>query len=558
MGKAFNVIKEKVEKALESYAKEAGIDISLLPEVIVEKPRHEELGDWATPVAMQCAKVFRKNPKEIAEKIVSKIDKGDVIGDIRIDGPGFINFFMSQKWLSDVVVEVLKQKKEYGKSDIGKGKKVQVEFVSANPTGPLHVGHGRGAAVGDSMASILEFVGWEVEREYYINDAGLQMELLGKSTQSRYFELLGKQEEAPFPEDGYKGDYIYDIAKQIIEEYGEKFLKEPLEKSLPFFIEYTKDVILKEIKKDLEDFGVVYDVWFSEKSLYERGLIDETIAFLRQKGYIYDKDGAVWFKSTAFGDEKDRVLIRSNGAPTYFASDIAYHKDKYDRGFDLVIDVWGADHHGYVPRMKAAVTALGQSPDSFHVILIQFVTLLRAGKKVSMSTRAGEFVTLRDILDEVGKDAARFFYLTRRSDSHLEFDLELAKSQTSENPVFYVQYAHARIKSLFKEAKDRNIYIPDVNEVDFDVLSSLEEQALIKYLEIFPEEVLKSAQEYAPHRIAFYLYELASRYHRFYNNHRILASEDPLRSARLLLSEAVRIVLNTGLNLLGVSAPDRM
>ncbi|HCD71528.1 MAG TPA: arginine--tRNA ligase, partial [Thermovirga lienii] len=424
---------------------------------------------------------------------------------------------------------------------------------------PLHVGHGRGAAVGDVCANILAFAGWNVQREYYINDAGLQMDLLGKSTQARYFEICGEPSRVPFPEDGYKGAYIYELAQQIVEKEGRRFLEEPPEESLPYFKDYACKVILDGIKKDLEDFGVNFDMWFSEKSLYEGDLVQKTLETLKKNGYAYDADGATWFKATAFSDDKDRVLIRSNGAPTYFMSDIVYHKNKFDRGFDMVIDVWGADHHGYIPRMKAAVQALGRSPEDLQILLIQFVNLLRGGKQVSMSTRSGEFVTLREVMDEVGVDAARYFFVMRRSDSHLDFDLDLAKSSTNENPVFYVQYAHARIHSIFREAKTRGVFLPEnLEEVDFSLLTSPEELSLIRKISVFPEEIAKAAEELAPHRVTFYLYDVASVFHSFYNAHRVLGVEPELEKARLCLVEAARVVIANSLKLLGVSAPEKM
>jgi arginyl-tRNA synthetase len=446
----------------------------------------------------------------------------------------------------------------FGQVDVGRGQMAQVEFVSANPTGPLHVGHGRGAAVGDICARILSFAGWDVEREYYINDAGLQMELLGRSTQARYFEICDLAEKAPLPEDGYKGEYIYDLARDVLSAEGRRFLEVPPEESLPFFSAFAGDFILEGIKKDLSDFGVSFDVWFSERSLYDGIRVPGMLETLKKNGFAFDAEGATWFKATAFSDDKDRVLIRSNGAPTYFASDIAYHKDKYDRGFDMVIDIWGADHHGYIPRMKAAVQALGRQEDDLQILLIQFVNLLRGGQQVSMSTRSGEFVTLREVMDEVGVNATRYFFAMRRSDSHLDFDLDLAKSASTDNPVFYVQYAHARIHSIFREALSRGISVPVSSGVDLSLLRETEEIALIKRLSAFPEEVEKAAVDLAPHRIVYYAYDLAGDFHSFYNAHRVLGVEPGVESARLLLSEAARIVLANALSLLGISAPEQM
>ncbi len=476
------IIKALKEASI-SLAEEKGWDIGALPDPELEKPRNPDFGDWATNLALKMASALGEKPRNIAEAIVSRLRLPEgVVKDVEIAGPGFINFRFDSSWFRRIVREILEKRENFGRLDLGKGKKVQVEFVSANPTGPLHVGHGRGAAVGDSVASILEFGGYEVEREYYINDAGLQMELLGESVRSRYFELFGMGEKAPFPENGYRGEYIYDIAREIREKDGDKWLKVDEKESIPYFRDYACERILDWIRKDLEAFGVKYDVWFSERSLYDNGEVEKTLEYLKEKGFAYEKDGALWFRSTAFGDDKDRVLVRSNGVPTYLASDIAYHKNKYERGFDLVIDVWGADHHGYIPRMKAAVQALGKSADALQVLLIQFVTLLREGKPVSMSTRAGEFVTLADVVREVGKDAARYIFLTRKCDSHLDFDLELAKRQTEENPVYYVQYAHARVCSLFEQAKERGIEIPELEKVTLDPLKEPEEMEILRIL----------------------------------------------------------------------------
>lgn len=553
------VLRELIKNAVLELAEEKGIEIQKDIEVEVERPKREEHGDWATNIALQCAKVFGEKPRDLALGIVSKLGANPYIEKAEVAGPGFINFTLSSKWIGKLLSDAIKKGSDYGRLDLGKGRKVQVEFVSANPTGPLHVGHGRGAAVGDVCANILAFAGWNVQREYYINDAGLQMDLLGKSTQARYFEICGEPSRVPFPEDGYKGAYIYELAQQIVEKEGRRFLEEPPEESLPYFKDYACKVILDGIKKDLEDFGVNFDMWFSEKSLYEGDLVQKTLETLKKNGYAYDADGATWFKATAFSDDKDRVLIRSNGAPTYFMSDIVYHKNKFDRGFDMVIDVWGADHHGYIPRMKAAVQALGRSPEDLQILLIQFVNLLRGGKQVSMSTRSGEFVTLREVMDEVGVDAARYFFVMRRSDSHLDFDLDLAKSSTNENPVFYVQYAHARIHSIFREAKTRGVFLPEnLEEVDFSLLTSPEELSLIRKISVFPEEIAKAAEELAPHRVTFYLYDVASVFHSFYNAHRVLGVEPELEKARLCLVEAARVVIANSLKLLGVSAPEKM
>jgi arginyl-tRNA synthetase len=558
MKEVSELLKELLLRAAQDVAGGKGLSPEELPEVLLERPRHEGQGDWASNIAMLLAKPLKAKPRELAEEIVSKIGKDPHLEKMEVAGPGFINFFVTNLWVRDVLETAVKKRENFGRSGQGKGRKVQVEFVSANPTGPLHVGHGRGAAVGDMTASLLEYAGWEVEREYYINDAGLQMNLLGQSTQARYFEILGEAEKAPFPENGYKGDYIYDLAKEVIEREGKSFLEMPLEESFPIFQAHAANTILDGIRQDLELFGVRFDVWFSEKSLYEKGLVESALDFLKQRGHAYDKDGALWFRTTAFGDDKDRVLVRSNGVTTYFASDVAYHKEKFDRGFDLVIDVWGADHHGYVPRMKAAVEALGKDREALQILLIQFVNLLRGGHQVSMSTRSGEFVTLREVLDEVGIDAARFFFAMRRCDSHLDFDLELAKKASTDNPVFYVQYANARIQSIMREADSRGIEIAASSSVDLGLLKEPEEKALAKRIARFPEEIEKAASELAAHRIAFFAYDLASDFHAFYNAHRVLGVEDEVSKARLYLVEAARVALTNALGILRVKAPERM
>lgn len=551
-------LKQLLTNAIAEVAKEKGVLVPSNFTVSLERPRRADQGDWASNSALQLAKHFACSPRDLATWIVDKLPKGGLLERAEVANPGFINLFLSSHWTADLLKEVLTKGEDYGRVDVGRGRKVQVEFVSANPTGPLHLGHGRGGAVGDIMASILQYAGWQVEREFYINDAGLQMELLGRSTQARYFELLGKPGLVSLPEDGYHGEYIVDIAQKMIEEQGTRFLEVPPEESLDEFINFAGKTLLEEIKKDLADFGVLFDVWFSEKSLYEGDYVSQVMDFLKQRGYAYEKDGAIWFAATKFGDEKDRVLIRSNGMPTYFASDIVYHKNKYDRGFDLVINVWGADHHGYIPRMKAAVEALGRDPEDLQVILIQFVHLLRNGEPVSMSKRAGTFVTLREVLDEVGVDATRYFFIARRSDSTLDFDLELAKKASSDNPVFYVQYAHARICSIFREAASRGISIPDLSELDESLLSSPEEQKLLATIERFPEEIEKAAIEFQPHLMAYFAQDLAEAFHVFYNTSRVLGAEESLMKARLLLLEATRITLKNVLKIIGVSAPERM
>jgi arginyl-tRNA synthetase len=439
---------------------------------------------------------------------------------------------------------------------MGAGQSVQVEFVSANPTGPLHIGHGRGAALGDALANILAFTGYSVKREYYINDVGNQMHQLGKSVYLRYLELL--KQAIHMPDDIYKGEYIITIAKDAVLKYGNRFLETSEAEAVPFFSELASKRILREIEDDLAGFGVRFDSWFSEGVLLDRGDVQASIDELRVKELVYEQDGALWFKTTRFGDEKDRVIRKEDGSTTYFASDAAYHWDKYRRGFQKVIDIWGADHHGYVPRMRGVLEALGVTKDAFQVILVQMVNLLRGGKPVAMSTRAGEFVTLREVMQEVGKDAARFIFLTRRADAQLDFDLEVAKKQSDENPVFYVQYGHARICSIIAYAKQQEISIPDFHEIDPTLLATSEEKDLIKKLAQFPEVVLGGAQALEPHRIAIYLLDLVGQFHSFYNKYRVITEQLEMSKARLYLMNGIRCVLSNGLMLLGVNAPSKM
>ena len=551
-------LKKILEKVVEKIALDGGKDMPEGFEVRLERPKQAEHGDWATNIAMQLAKPLEMKPRELAEKIIGQVPLGEIVERADIAGPGFINFTLVSNWITDAVKSAILQNENYGRVNSGKGRKVQVEFVSANPTGPLHMGHGRGAAVGDIIASILDFAGWKVEREYYINDAGLQMELLGRSAQSRYFEVIGRGDEAPFPEDGYHGEYMVDIAKTFVDKYGDELANKPLEESVAFFSTETAKIVTEMIRKDLEEFGVTFDVWFSEQSLYDNNLIDPAMEELKNRDFAYEEKGALWFRSTLFGDDKDRVLIRTNGVPTYFTSDVAYLKNKYDRNFDKLIYVWGADHHGYVPRIKSVNKAFGHPDEAVEVPLIQMVNLLRDGKPFQMSKRAGTIITLREIMDEVGVDATRFFFIMRRSDSTLDFDLELAKKATSENPVFYVQYAYARICSICRELEERGITMPGIEEFDVSLITDQSEINLAKTISKFPEEVEKSAEELAPHRIGYYATELAEAFHSFYNCQRILGVDEPVMKSRILLMESTKITLKNVLKLLGVSAPEKM
>jgi len=543
-------------KGIEGCFADGTLTSGEVPAINVEKPAHPEHGDFATNVAMQMAKPERKAPRAIAEILVRKLaGSSDLIASLEIAGPGFINFFIKDAAWRKTLTDIDQAGPDYGRSSIGAGKKVQVEFVSANPTGPLHIGHGRGAATGDAVASLLSAAGFDVQREYYINDAGNQMNTLGLSGLLRYRQLLG--EEVDFPENCYQGDYIKDIARDAVTKYADRFLKLPQEEGVAFFAKMGGDLILKGIDEDLQSFGVRLDNWFSEQSLFDDGKVASAIAEMQEKGLIYEQDGALWFRTTDYGDDKDRVVVRSNGVTTYFASDIAYHRDKFARGFDWVIDVWGADHHGYIPRLKGIVQGLGRDPQDLGIILVQLVSLLRDGVPVAMSTRSGEFVTLKEVVDEVGRDAARFFFLMRRSDSQLDFDLELAKRQSTDNPVYYVQYAHARIKSIFETARERGS-APAFENVRLELLESADDMSLIKKLSAYPEILGAAAVNFEPHRITYYLQELAGEFHSFYNKSRVITEEPQLTQARLFLLHCVAITLKNALTVLGISAPERM
>jgi arginyl-tRNA synthetase len=519
-------------------------------------PNGPSFGDLSTPIAFSLAKILKRRPRDLADEMAARLHfPSNTVERTEVAGAGYINLHLNPDWWRQGLREVLRQGKEYGHTEEGSGSRALVEFVSANPTGPLHVGHGRGAAVGDALANLLSATGFEVIREYYINNAGTQMEILGKSVWARYQELMGV--DAPFPENGYRGGYIGDLASEVIGERGRALLDLEPGEAVSFCGGFASARILESIREDLSHFGVRFDEWFSESSLYGRGEIEKSIAELEENGLTYRKDGALWFASTRFGDDKDRVLIRETGEPTYFASDVAYHADKFRRGFSLLIDIWGADHHGYIPRMKALVQALGHSEDSLQVLLVQLVSLLRGGKPVAMSTRAGEFVSLEEVMSEVGADAARFIFLTRRCDSHLDFDLEVAKAQSMENPVYYVQYAHARLCGVTREAAKAGFDLSRLAP-DLSLLSHDEELSLIKALVLYPEVLQASALSYEPHRITVYLQELSSRIHSYYNRFRFISDDRPLSEARLFLAQAVLIVLESALSLLGVAAPERM
>ena len=550
-------IKEILLGSIEKNIRQGNFQIKDIPKIILLIPKNKSHGDLSTNIAMQLSRELRAKPLDIANFIINNLDiQSTIIDKAKIAGPGFINFWLSENWLYKVLDEIREQGENYGKVNLGKGKRVQVEFVSVNPTGPLHVGHGKCAAVGDALSSILKAAGYEVEKEYYINDQGKQIDILGQSVQVRYNNLLGEKKE--FPADGYKGEYIVDIAKEVIGKFQDKYKGRDDKETQEFFKEFTLEKILSGIKKDLKDFGVEFDVWFSERSLYKQNKLQEVIELLKQRGFLYEKEGALWLKSTEFGDEKDRVVIRENNIPTYFASDIVYHQNKYQRGFDKVIDIWGADHHGYIKRMKAAAQALGYPEGFLDVLIVQFVTLIKDGKEVGMSTRGGEFVTLRDLIREVGKDVARYFFLMRSYDSHTEFDLDVAKSQSMENPVYYIQYAYARICSIIKKAEQEGIKIDKNKEINLRLLDKEEEIELIKKLSSLKEVVRKSALTWKPHLLTTYLYDLASSFHKYYTVHRVITEDTELTKARLILIDCTRIVLLNTLKILGISAPESM
>ena len=586
-------MKEHIAKiladAVAKLQRDGGLPGDVSPAILVERTREREHGDFASNLALTLAKAARCKPRELAERLMAAIAADAHIERVEIAGPGFINFFLGPGAYRTVIGAILEQASRYGRNTLGAGRRIQVEFVSANPTGPLHVGHGRGAAYGAAVADLLEAVGYRVHREYYVNDAGRQMDILAASVYLRYLELCG--EDVPFPANGYQGDYVWDIGATPHREQGER-LRRPVAdvfagvpadepaggdkethidgviarvQALLGRVDYRLvfdaglDAILHNIRQDLKEFGVVYDEWFSERSLAENGAVEKVIARLEHSGHTYRQGGALWFRSTDYGDEKDRVIIRENGQKTYFASDIAYHANKLERGYARVIDIWGADHHGYVPRVKAALKALGDDPARLDVLLVQFAVLYRGGAKVQMSTRSGEFVTLRELRQEVGNDAARFFYVMRKCEQHMDFDLDLAKSQSSDNPVYYVQYAYARVMSVFRQLTDKGYrWDRALGERHLALLGETHEQQLMISLSRYPEVVETAALNHEPHLLTHYLRELAYDFHTYYNAHTFLVTDDALRNARLNLIEATRQVIANGLQLLGVSTPDAM
>ncbi|GBG58542.1 arginine--tRNA ligase 2 [Sporomusaceae bacterium FL31] len=551
-------IKELLHNAVIKAARQAIADGAFhadeLPAVILEVPPQKEFGDYATNFALQAARAARSKPRAIAEAIVERLNEA-WLTKAEIAGPGFINFYLKPDWLYDMLAAILSKGSEYGNTSAGAGKRIQVEFVSANPTGPLHVGHGRGAAVGSALANLLKTAGYDVQSEYYINDAGNQIDNLAASVNARYLELLGQAGE--FPADGYHGRDIIDTAQRIIQHDGDQYLNMDAAERLAIFKELALQEKLAALKEDLQAFNVDFDVWFSERTLHQSGAITETCDILKANGNMYEQDGALWLKSTACGDDKDRVVIRENGIPTYLAADIAYHRDKAERGFDTLINIWGADHHGYICRVKAAIAALGYSPDMLEVLILQMVSLYQNGELVKMSKRTGQSVTLTELIEEVGRDAARFFFIMRSIDSQLDFDLDLAKSRSNENPVYYIQYAHARISSIFRQAAEAGIN-NNWSEADLSVLTTPFEVDLIKKLGEYPDEISYAALERAPHRIARYAHELASLFHAFYNQCRIVGVEPELATARLALATAVQTTIRHSLTILGITAPEKM
>ena len=573
-----DLIVELLQQALHTLADKAILqDIDEL-NIPIERTRDRQHGDFASNIALTLARKAGMPPRELAARILEVLPPNDTIVKTEVAGPGFINFFVSSADQFGVVRTILQQAHEFGRSQFGQDKKILIEYVSANPTGPLHVGHGRGAAYGASVANLLSAIGYQVDREYYVNDAGRQMDILAASVYLRYRELHGK--DIDFPENAYQGDYIIDIAQAVKDKAGSNLIRpmdeltetEP-EKRLDQLIFNIKsalgdcyqrvhklglNLILENIRQDLLDFGVEFDRWYSEQSLNDSDAIDECIKSLKEQNRLYEKNGAWWFASTEFGDEKDRVVIRDNGLKTYFASDIAYHAEKYARGYDQIIDIWGADHHGYIARVKAALQAMGLPEEKLQVLLVQFVSLYRGQEKMQMSTRSGQFITLAELQDEVGSDATRFFYVMRKSEQHLDFDMELAKSSNKENPVYYIQYAHARICRLLEKTRDDGIDVRDLSAVGLSALAEEKELKIANQLSKYPEILQSAATQYEPHQLVYYLKELANDFHGFYDTHKIFGEENSVLMARLALCCAVRQVIYNGLELLGVSAPESM
>ncbi|MBN3553789.1 arginine--tRNA ligase [Fictibacillus nanhaiensis] len=554
-------ILDQVKQLLKEEIEEAVVKAGLakkeeLPAVVLEVPKDKANGDFATNMAMQLARVAKKAPRMIADDLVANFDKSKAsIAKVEIAGPGFINFYMDNSYLTELVPTVLKAGKDYGRTQHGGGKKVQVEFVSANPTGTLHLGHARGAAVGDTICNILDYAGYNVSREFYINDAGNQINNLATSIEARYFQALGKDKE--MPEDGYHGADIIEFGKDLAEEYGDSWLDKEESERVSFFREYGLTRELEKLKADLAEFRVDFDVWFSETSLYQNGKIDAALEKLKAKGVVYEEEGATWFRTTDYDDDKNRVLIKNDGSYTYLTPDIAYHNDKFERGFEKLINIWGADHHGYIPRMKAAIQALGYDKEQLDVMIIQLVSLFQNGEKVRMSKRTGKAVTLRELMEEVGIDATRYFFAMRSNDTHLDFDMDLAVSKSNENPVFYVQYAHARVCSMLRQGEEMGLSYD--GDVDLSQIDSEKEFELLKKIGEFPAVINEAAEKLLTHRVTNYVFELASALHSFYNAERVLDPENKTKSqARYALMKATQVTIENALNIVGVEAPERM
>jgi len=584
-------LQKLITQALEQLKRNDQLPADIDPDVQIERTRDTSHGDYACNIALMLAKPAKRNPRELAEQILAVLPKDEIVAKAEIAGPGFINFFLIAEAGYSVITTIHDEGPEFGHSELGKNRRVQIEFVSANPTGPLHVGHGRGAAYGAALANLLSTAGYSVHREYYVNDAGRQMNILAASVWLRYLELCS--EAVDFPSNGYKGDYVFDIAANVHRDHSEEFRCAPtiIFEGLPpdatpdglgdkeahidgiidrareilgntgfrVMLDAALDAILDDIKRDLKEFGVEFDEWFSERSLTQSGAVSDAVTSLREAGHTYDKDGNLWFESSKFGDEKDRVLVRENGAPTYFASDIAYHLNKVRRGYDQIIDIWGADHHGYVARVKASLQALNFDPDTLEILLVQFAILYRGEERIQMSTRSGQFVTLRELRKEVGSDAARFFYVMRKCEQHMDFDLELAKSQSNDNPVYYIQYAHARVCSVLKQLNEKSLTFDQRQGLaSLSLLTEQHEIELISSLSKYPEIIESGARNHEPHQIAHYLRDLANDFHTYYNAHQFIVENDALRNARLVLILATRQVIANGLTILGVSAPESM
>ncbi|MEC0244960.1 arginine--tRNA ligase [Paenibacillus chitinolyticus] len=551
-------VKETLKVTIGEAAVAAGlVKASELPEIVLEVPKDKSHGDFATNLAMQLSRIAKQNPRAIAEQLIGKLDKEKAqIAEVQIAGPGFINFRMDKSYLYPILAQVAEQSDRYGAVNVGQGRKVQVEFVSANPTGSLHLGHARGAAVGDALCNVLALAGYNVTREYYINDAGNQVNNLAKSIEARYLQALGQ--DAEMPEDGYHGEDIKGFAGELAAEEGDRLSKLGQDERLAYFRQYGLKKELDKIKRDLGRFGVKFDEWFSETSIYENNLIDDVLGKLRESGYVYELDGATWLRTTELGDDKDRVLIKNDGSFTYLTPDVAYHRNKFQRGYDELINIWGADHHGYIPRMKAAMTALGYDANRLTVLIAQMVSLFQNGEKVKMSKRTGKAVTMEDLMDEVGVDAIRYFFTMRSMDSHLDFDMDLAISKSNENPVFYVQYAHARICSIFRQAEEQGVELRGLAQVDLSRLSTEAEYELLRKIGELPQEVAVAAELYAPHRLIRYVYDLAGLFHSYYRAERVITEDAEQTQARLALLGALRTVIANVLAVVGVSAPDRM